>query len=135
MADSQPKPPTKPPNQQINGAGSQTQGVQLLPLITKYFKTAGVLLLAWSAGYFRFSSTWVLIGMFFYVINEEYRKVKSSKRAFAQQAILNEKQAILARVDELPSWMNFSNSKAGIMEFTTSKELCADMLRQHASIL
>ena len=85
---------------------SETQGVQLLPLVTKYFKSAGLLLLVWSLGYFRFSSTWVLIGMFFYVANEEYRKVKNAKKAFAQQAVRNEKQAILARTDELPSWVS-----------------------------
>ena len=93
----------------------ETQGVQLLPLLTKYFKTAGMLLFVWSIGYFRFSSTWILLGMFFYVVNEEFRKVKNAKKTFAQQAVLNEKQAILARTDELPSWvLNFNILKIKI---------------------
>jgi hypothetical protein len=57
-------------------------------------------------GYFGFSTTWVLIGFFFHVINKEYQKVKKAKRAFAEDAAVNEKAAILARVEELPAWVS-----------------------------
>ena len=82
------------------------QGVQLLPLLKTYFKTAGLLLLVWLVGYFGFSSSWLIIGLFFHVASEEYKKIKHAKRAYAQHAMHNEKQAILARVDELPSWVS-----------------------------
>ena len=84
----------------------QTQGTQLMPLIVQYFKTAGLLFLVWVVGYFGFSATWVIVGLFFFVVNEQYRKVKEAKKKFAQQAVQNERQAILARVDELPSWVS-----------------------------
>ena len=94
------------------GGGKETQkktldqGVQLLPLLIKYFKSVGFLLGVWVLGYFRFSSTWVMVGLLAYMLNEEYRKIKDSKRKFAAEAVKNEKAAILARCEELPSWVS-----------------------------
>ena len=82
------------------------QGVQLLPLLIKYFKSVGFLLGVWVLGYFRFSSTWVMVGLLCHMLNEEYRKIKDSKKKFAQHAVKNEKEAILARCEELPSWVS-----------------------------
>ena len=90
-------------------SGQQTQGLQLLPLLTRHYKTALLLLLVWFMGYFGFSTTWVLIGFFFHVINKEYQKVKKAKRAFAEAAVIDEKAAILARVEELPAWVSDRN--------------------------
>ena len=108
MADQLPPSPSptskKPPL--LEQRQTQAQGVQLLPLLMKYFRFAGLLLLVWVVGYFGFSATWVMIGLFFFVANEEYRKRKEAKRAFAQDTqTTTEKTAILARVDELPSWV------------------------------
>lgn len=82
-------------------------GVQLLPLLIRYFKFVGVLLLIWLLGYFGFSTAWVMIGLFVYMSNNEYKKIKDAKKAFNRHAVLNEKEAILARVDELPAWVFF----------------------------
>jgi Ca2+-dependent lipid-binding protein len=84
-----------------------SQGIQLLPLLMKYFKTVGLLLGVWVLGYFRFSSTWVMIALLCHMLNEEYRKIKDAKKSFAQHAVRNEKEAILARCEELPSWVYF----------------------------
>lgn len=93
--DSRPKTAARPP----------PQGMQLLQLLTKFFKNMGVLMSVWTAGYFQCSTAWVMIGLFVYLANEEYKKVKDSKRSFARDAAVNERQAILARVEELPSWV------------------------------
>ena len=81
------------------------QGMQLLTLLTKFFKKMGILMSVWACGYFNCSTAWVMIGLFMYLANEEYKKVKDSKRSFAREAAVNERQAILARVEELPSWV------------------------------
>lgn len=102
------------PGQSVRPAQTETQGVQLMSLLMKYFKTAGFLLSVWTLGYFRFSSSWILFALFFYIGNEEWRKGKDSKRAFARDAALgNEQRAILARVDELPAWVSSTTSLRG----------------------
>lgn len=90
----------EPPKQTLS------QGIQLLPLLIKYFKSVGFLLGVWVLGYFRFSSTWVMIALLCHMLNEEYRKIKDSKKRFTQDAVKNEKEAILARCEELPSWVS-----------------------------
>ena len=100
-------PPSPTQKSPTNGARTQ-MGVQLLPLLVRYFKYVGALLAVWILGYFGFSTAWVMIGLFMYMSNEEYRKVKDSKKAFARHAALNEKEAILARVEELPAWVSWA---------------------------
>ena len=80
--------------------------VSILPLAKKYFKTVGLLVGVWCVGYFRFSATWLLIPPFFYILNDEYRKSKNAQKAFALEAAVDEKSAVLARIDELPSWVS-----------------------------
>ena len=81
--------------------------VTILPLVKKYFKTVGWLAGVWIVGYFKFSITWLLIPPFFYILNEEYRKTKEERKAFARHAAEDEKSAILSRIDELPSWVSW----------------------------
>ncbi len=92
--------------------------VEFLQYVIKYFKYAGLLCLVWVTGYTKFSVSWVLIALFAYMLNEEYRKIKTSKIAFAKEAVLNEKDAILARVDELPSWVSVVKSPAKCLYLT-----------------
>ncbi|KAK2179487.1 hypothetical protein NP493_487g01004 [Ridgeia piscesae] len=100
--------PNQGPDQNVSGAQTETQGVQLMSLMMKYFKTAGFLLSVWTLGYFRFSSSWILLALFFYIGNEEFRKGKDAKRSFSRDAASRtEQRAILARVDELPAWVYF----------------------------
>ena len=98
-------PPPSPNPKGNQGAKLSPQGMQLIPLLTKFFKSMGGFLAVWSAGYFGFSTAWVMIGVFVYMANDEYKKVKDAKREYARDAAVNEKQAILARVEELPSWV------------------------------
>ena len=96
------------PKERKSKQRTQAQGIQLLPLLIRSLKISGMLLLVWIVGYLGFSVTWVIIGLVFYVVADEYRKVKKSKTAYAKQAVVNEQEAILARVDELPSWVRLT---------------------------
>lgn len=59
-------------------------------------------------GYFQFSIAWFVGPIIFSVIRDEWRKEKELKRNIAKAAALvSEKDIILARVDDLPSWVRF----------------------------
>ena len=104
MADSGNQPP--PSNAPVQGKKTAKQGMDYLAYLIKYFKTCGFVLPIWLLGYFNFSPSWVLLGLFAYLMGEEYRKIKDSKLQMARQSVLNEKEAILARTEDLPSWVS-----------------------------
>ena len=78
----------------------------MLNLVKQYFKYAGAVVAIWGFGYWQFSPAWLMLGLVAYVWKE--KKVKEHKRRIeiSQQASRNEKAAILARVEDLPSWVN-----------------------------
>lgn len=83
----------------------QATGVQLLPLLKKFFKCSAASVVIWFAGYFRFSTAWILIALFVYLLNNEYQKQRQATRDFLKGAGKDEKLAILAGMDQLPSWV------------------------------
>jgi len=97
-----------------SAAGSSdkaTSGFSLLSTLTRSFKVAGLAVVVWSWGYFGFSIGWVYVALFFHIMNEEYRKIKDSKKAFAQHSLVDEKRAILSKLDEYPSWVYYNSNQ------------------------
>lgn len=86
---------------------TQAQGVQLLALGLRSAKLAALLVAVWLIGYLRLSVTWALLVVIGYVVGEELTKNRLGKRRYAAQADRDEQTAVLARVDELPSWVYF----------------------------
>lgn len=84
---------------------TQAQGVQLLALGLRSAKLAALLVAVWLIGYLRLSVTWALLVVIGYVVGEELTKNRLGKRRYAGQADRDEQTAVLARVDELPSWV------------------------------
>ena len=98
-------------NEPDPAAVASPPGQGLMAVVTDYFKKAGVVVGVWGWGYFRMSSAWLLLGLFFYCGNERYRAVKEKKRSFLTKAAReDEKKAILSSIDELPSWVSSSSS-------------------------
>ncbi|XP_012938317.1 extended synaptotagmin-2 [Aplysia californica] len=79
----------------------------LLNSVQRYFKLAGVVLGIWLVGYTRFSVSWLLLLLVVYVWKERHTKAKKHRTAIAQEIARDEKSVILARVEDLPSWVNF----------------------------
>lgn len=79
----------------------------LLNAVTRYFKLAGAVFGIWLVGYTRFSVSWLLLALVLYVWKERHSSKKKHKTAIAQQMARDEKSVILARVEDLPSWVNF----------------------------
>lgn len=77
----------------------------VVQLIQQYFKYAGLVLLIWLVGYFNFSVSWLLLGLVVYVWKVKYLKHKEMRVQMAQEAAKDERAAILARMDDLPSWV------------------------------
>src|SRR6218665_1899528 len=85
---------------------SPSETVELLPIMIKAFKMAGIAVAVWVWGYLGFSVAWIFVALFFHVASVECRKSKESKKAYAMQAVLNEREAILSRVDDHSSWVS-----------------------------
>jgi hypothetical protein len=83
-----------------------TTRMRLLPLLTKIGKLSGIGLAIWLVGYTKFSFLWVVIGLFLYISGEEYKKLKRNQRLYTQQAVRNEREAVTARLQDLPSWVS-----------------------------
>ncbi|XP_069121833.1 extended synaptotagmin-2-like isoform X4 [Argopecten irradians] len=85
-------------------AGDETR---LLPIILRYFKLAGVALAVYGFGYTQFSPSWILVGLLAYVWKEKRTQRKHLQIKIQQQIAKDEESTILARVEDLPSWVHF----------------------------
>jgi len=85
-------------------------GISLLGSVAKSFKAAGLAAVVWCWGYMGFSVGWLYVALFFHIMNEEYRKIKDSKKAFALHSLADEKEAILSKLDEYPSWVGLQQA-------------------------
>ncbi|XP_059176680.1 extended synaptotagmin-1-like isoform X3 [Physella acuta] len=79
----------------------------LMKVVQKYFKLAGVVSAVWLVGYFKFSVSWLWLLLVFYVWKERQNKSNEHRICISQQLATDEKSVILARVEDLPSWVNF----------------------------
>ncbi|KAK7485817.1 hypothetical protein BaRGS_00022917, partial [Batillaria attramentaria] len=79
----------------------------LLNAVTSYFKKAALVMAVWATGYFRFSPSWLLLALVAYVWKERQNAAKKHTIAIAQELARDEKGVILARVEDLPSWVYF----------------------------
>ncbi|XP_052265318.1 extended synaptotagmin-2-like isoform X2 [Dreissena polymorpha] len=79
----------------------------LIAVIKRYFKYASAALGVWGVGYFNVSPAWILLGLVLVVWKEKHNKLQQKKIEISQEAAKNEKEAILARVEDLPSWVFF----------------------------
>lgn len=93
-----------PPKSQRKSGIEETQ---LVNVVLKYFKLAGVAVGVWLSGYFNFSPSWLLIGLILYVWKDRQGKRKKLQIEIRQDTARDEQKAILARVEDLPSWVHF----------------------------
>ena len=78
----------------------------MLNVIKKYMKYAGGVSVVWAMGYFGISVSWLWIALVPWVMRDRIMKAKQHKTAIAQEIAKNEKSVILARVEDLPSWVS-----------------------------
>lgn len=97
MANEKPQPTSK--------RKAVVEDTLLVSVLKRYFKYAGAALAVWGFGYYQFSPAWILLGLVVITWKEKHNKLQQKKIEISQQAARNEKEAILARVEDLPSWV------------------------------
>ena len=86
---------------------TREQGTRLIPIIRKTVRIAVPILVVWTAGWWQFNVSWVVVGSLVYAAGWEYRRIKRIKKALSIENLTEEEQeAMLARVDELPAWVH-----------------------------
>ncbi|XP_013788648.1 extended synaptotagmin-3-like, partial [Limulus polyphemus] len=93
-----PSPPSSDPS---NRAGV------IVSLIKMFCKGASVISGAYLFGVFGISPSWLLMGLVMWMVRENHLKKKQDRIAHNQAAVTNEKAAVLARLEDLPSWVYF----------------------------
>ncbi|XP_046681836.1 extended synaptotagmin-2 isoform X2 [Homalodisca vitripennis] len=101
MADSKQEEPSKEIVRQVGGSGI----FDILKHASKQIAAFGIIYLI---GYFNISPAWLLGPLVLSVMRDQWKKNKELKRNVAKaSALSNEKDVILARIDELPAWVFF----------------------------
>ena len=77
----------------------------ILNFAMKYVKFVGAALVIWFMGWMGFSYIWVAIALFLGVLWKMNKEEKSKRLAGFKEATKNEQEAILARMEDLPSWV------------------------------
>ncbi|XP_019621531.1 PREDICTED: extended synaptotagmin-2-like [Branchiostoma belcheri] len=72
-----------------------------------YVMSLGLLVLVWLVGYWGFSVTWVMLGLFIWMWREKKIRKKNYKIQTARGVAQNEQSTILSCVQDLPSWVYF----------------------------
>ncbi|KAG8275947.1 Extended synaptotagmin-3 [Homalodisca vitripennis] len=100
MADSKQEEPSKEIVRQVGGSGI----FDILKHASKQIAAFGIIYLI---GYFNISPAWLLGPLVLSVMRDQWKKNKELKRNVAKaSALSNEKDVILARIDELPAWVS-----------------------------
>lgn len=83
-------------------------GSNIFHIIGTVTKQVGTVAVIYLLGYFNISPAWLIGPLILSVIRDEWKKEKEIKRNIAKAAAMsNEKEVILARIDELPAWVFF----------------------------
>lgn len=85
-------------------------GTSILSVLYSFAKKIGTVAMVYLIGYFEWSAAWLIGPVILSVIRDEWKKDKELRRNIAKAAAMcNEKEVILARVDDLPSWVRMSS--------------------------
>ncbi|XP_069702958.1 extended synaptotagmin-2 isoform X2 [Periplaneta americana] len=83
-------------------------GTSILSVLYSFAKKIGTVAIVYLIGYFELSVAWLIGPVILSVIRDEWKKENELRRNVAKAAAMcNEKEVILARVDDLPSWVFF----------------------------
>uniref|UniRef100_A0A1B6M122 Extended synaptotagmin-like protein 2a n=1 Tax=Graphocephala atropunctata TaxID=36148 RepID=A0A1B6M122_9HEMI len=100
MADSKQEEPSK--------AVRQVGGSSVFDILKHASKQIAAVSVIYLIGYFNISPAWLIGPLVLSVMRDQWKKEKELKRNMAKaSALSNEKDVILARIDDLPAWVFF----------------------------
>ncbi|CAG2053037.1 unnamed protein product [Timema podura] len=83
-------------------------GMNILSVLYSFAKKFGTVAAVYLLGYYDLSVAWIIGPVILSVIRDEFKKENELRRNIAKAAAMsNEKEVILARIDDLPSWVFF----------------------------
>ncbi|XP_046399639.1 extended synaptotagmin-2 isoform X4 [Ischnura elegans] len=95
-------------NKEVSVANKRIAGYSVLSVCYTFVKRLSQVMLVYCLGYFGCSSAWLIGPVILSVMREEWKKEKDLRRNVAKAAAMcQEKDVILARVDDLPTWVFF----------------------------
>jgi Ca2+-dependent lipid-binding protein len=96
------------PKSKFNLGGNNSD---LINLVQKYLNVLGLVFFVWLFGYYNFSVAWILIATFIYLYLERYKLNRQLRIDVINELALNEREAIISRLDEIPSWVYFPDKE------------------------
>lgn len=85
-----------------------TEGGGVMSIIYSAAKKIGIVGIVYFVGYMNWSVAWLLCPILFSVMRDQYRSQHDIRRAVAKaSATANDKDVILARLNDLPAWVFF----------------------------
>ena len=87
--------------------GLGSDHTDMIIFLVRYCRISCVAFAAWAIGYFNMSFAWIMIFIFLYLLREKNSSARSIKAEMVKSLGINEKDAILARLDEVPGWVFF----------------------------
>ncbi|XP_034230122.1 extended synaptotagmin-1 isoform X1 [Thrips palmi] len=101
--------PSKPENNNApNPVARRSTGPGVLSILYSVTKKVGTVAIVYLLGYYNISVAWLIGPVILSVVREEWKRSSDARRALAKAAAMsNEKEVIMARIDELPAWVYF----------------------------
>lgn len=91
----------------VKKMASSTSDDSVFTLLYAIFKKVTVVGAVYLVGYMGWSVAWLITPVIFAVTREYWRKTSETRRSIAKaSATANEKDVILARINDLPAWVN-----------------------------
>lgn len=87
--------------------GLGSDHTEMIVFMIRYFRIVSMVFFVWLVGYFNFSLSWILLAVMMYLLREKTRNARQYKADMIKAIGINEKDAIIARLDEVPSWVYF----------------------------
>lgn len=106
----------------------------IIHLITSFFRKLGTAGAIYLLGYFELSIAWLAAPVILSVLRDEWKKESEAKRINAQiAATSNEKDLVLAKLDDLPAWVCIKSLKCILLktcqrQVSSELPVCANIL-------
>ena len=98
--------PSKPESSAVNPIVRRSSSPGVLSILYSVTKKVGTVAIVYLLGYYNISVAWLIGPVILSVVREEWKKTSNARRALAKAAAMsNEKEVIIARIDELPAWV------------------------------
>lgn len=91
--------------------GLGSDHTDMIVFLVRFFRISAVVFVAWLIGYFNFSYSWIMLCVFLYLLRERNSSARQTKAKVIKALGINERDAVLARLDQVPAWVYFPDKE------------------------